>query len=114
MGQPRHLALDIALGERRAVETKYPANAAHTIRRTFPRSRERIRGIRKRMAIRFRRNWAQATIENLVEQPTPLYEQGRRERRKPRPIGRYVRRWLEWADGGMTETGIQEGLVSYL
>src|SRR5580704_941869 len=48
---------------------------------------------------------AQATIEKFVEQATRLYEQGRRERRKAPLLGRYVRRWLGWANGGMTEAG---------
>ena len=48
---------------------------------------------------------AQATIEKFVEQATRLYEQGRRERRKAPLLGRYVRRWLGWANGWMTETG---------
>ena len=46
---------------------------------------------------------AQATIEKFVEQATRLYEQGRRERRKAPLLGRYVRRWLGWANGGMME-----------
>jgi hypothetical protein len=48
---------------------------------------------------------AQATIEKFVEQATRLYEQGRRERRKAPLLGRYVRRWLGWANGGLVETG---------
>jgi RNA-directed DNA polymerase len=46
---------------------------------------------------------AQATIEKFVERARRLYEQGRRERRKAPLLGRYVRRWLGWASGGMTD-----------
>jgi hypothetical protein len=48
---------------------------------------------------------AQATVEKFVEQATRLYEQGQRERRKAPLLGQYVRRWLGWANGGMTESG---------
>jgi hypothetical protein len=44
---------------------------------------------------------AQATIEKFVEQATQLYEQGRRERSKALLLGKYVRRWLGWATGGL-------------
>ncbi len=44
----------------------------------------------------------EATVEKFVEQATRLYEQGRRERCKAPLLGQYVRRWLGWADGGMT------------
>jgi RNA-directed DNA polymerase len=44
---------------------------------------------------------AEATIERFIEQATRLYEQGRRERVKAPLLGRYVRRWLGWAKGGL-------------
>jgi hypothetical protein len=44
---------------------------------------------------------AQATIEKFVEQATQLYEQGRRERSNALLLGKYVRRWLGWATGGL-------------
>jgi hypothetical protein len=46
---------------------------------------------------------AEMTIEKFGEQATRLYEQGRRERRKAPLLGRYVRRWLGWATGGLAE-----------
>lgn len=55
---------------------------------------------------------AEATIANFVEQASRLYEQGRRERSKAPLLGRYVRRWLGWAEGGLLAKGSDVGTLT--
>lgn len=44
---------------------------------------------------------AAVTIEKFVEHATRLYEQGRRQRVRAPLLGDYVRRWTQWAKGGL-------------
>jgi hypothetical protein len=59
---------------------------------------------------------AEATIKRFVEHATQLYEPRHRKRKKAPLLGRYVRRWLWWADGGLEprhDFGVRVCLARY-
>ena len=47
---------------------------------------------------------ADATLKNFLEKAARLYEQEQRDPEGPAVLGRYVRRWLGWASGGLGES----------
>ena len=44
---------------------------------------------------------AKKTIENFVARAIRLYEQDRKEPLSPSRLGKYVRRWVRWAESGL-------------
>ena len=46
---------------------------------------------------------ASATVERFVERATRLYEHERAQSRETPLLGQYVRRWLGWAHGGLSD-----------
>ena len=46
---------------------------------------------------------AKATVQKFVERASRLYEREREEPDGPSLLGMYVRRWLGWANGGLSE-----------
>jgi len=48
---------------------------------------------------------ADATLARFLDRATRLYEQERRRRKTPSPLGAYVKRWRAWASGGLPTIG---------